>query len=560
MRISTKHANQQIVEYRDFSGGLNTSNASEMIGQNELSRAVNVEIDKSTGLLKTVPGTKTLYQRTEGAKFTDIFYDKINDVFIVCDEDKNVYYWHEIKLDEAGILLNAFVYPHEELPKDGVKKADLVPAFIYPHLTFPKNGVREEDLIPAYCMEAEELHKVGTLTGDVPPSFALWEDGTLIASGGKLEYYHGKIMEVLENSPDNCNGVFVRDGRVWTYSKDRLYTSAVGDERSWETDANDQSSGQWIDVGYKDGGSIVGIVSLSTDMLIIKDNGHVFRLSGSFPDWTIKEVSREVTCRGYRASIGILNNAVILGEGFLQAISTTEEYGDMQARDISVKVRNEISLLPRTIKLRYVAPYNQIWIVDNDRRLLFLELDNNAFFEREYTTVLKDVCYKRDEVYVLKNDKIQRLDRDSVFDEGYFLNWRWRAKTLVSNNYYLVKRARIDITPICDHHFECRFLVGKAELFGTHQNIAACGYHDYMHAYLDSRDAYAPPIKVDYLTSDDAFMYNGYGYEDETPGYSLNMFRTDERFIERLRKIKVESWGRGGQLLFNGVNFEIAEV
>lgn len=560
MRISTKHANQQIVEYRDFSGGLNTSNASEMIAQNELSRAVNVEIDKSTGLLKTVPGTRTLYTKTEGAAFTDIFYDKINDAFIVCDEDKRIYWWYEIKTYEEGILFPVFVYPHEKLPEQGVKESDVVPGYIYPHLTLPKNGVKEEDLIRAYCIESEELHEGGTLTGDVPPSFCLWEDGTLIASGGKLEYFHNKQIEILENSPDNCNGVFVRDGRVWAYSGDRLYISAVGDERSWETDVNDVSSGQWLDIGYKDGGAIVGIVSLSTDMLIIKDNGHVFRLSGSFPDWVVKEVSREVTCRGYRASIGILNNAVILGEGFLQAISTTEEYGDMQAKDISIKVRNEISLLPRTIKLRYVAPYNQIWIVGNDRRLLFLELDNNAFFEREYTTILKDVCYKKDNVYVLKRNKIQILDRDSVFDEGYFLNWRWRAKTLVSNNAYLVKRGRVDITPICDHHFECRFLIGKAEMHGTHQNIAACGYEDYMPAYLDNRDAYAPPIKVDYLTSDDAFMYNGYGFEDETPGYSLNMFRTDERFIERLRKIKVESWGRGGQLLFNGVNFEIAEV
>ncbi|MBR3721929.1 MAG: hypothetical protein IKN12_04110 [Selenomonadaceae bacterium] len=503
MRISTKHSNHQVVEYRDFSGGLNTSNASEMIAHNELAKAINVEIDKSTGLLKTVPGTKTLYE-SKDKDFTDIFYDKINDVFIVCDSDKNIYGW------DGEILF--------------------------------------------------EISAGSKLSGNIPPTFCLWESGVLIASGGKLQYCKRDRIETMSNSPAECNGVFVRDGRVWVYAKDRLYTSAVGDEESWATNPNDSSSGQWLDIGYKDGGNIVGVVSLSSDIIIVKDNGHVFRLSGSYPNWVVKEISREVSCRGYRASVGLINNAVILGDSFMQAISTTEEYGDMQARDISIKVRNEISLLPKTIKLRYVAPYNQIWILDNDRRLLFLELDNNAFFEREYTTTLKDVCYKGNDVYVLKKDKIQIQDPDSVFDEDFFLNWRWRAKTLVSNNAYLVKRVRVDITPICDHHFECRFLIGKAEVFGTHQNIAACGYQDYMPAYLDSRDAYAPPVKVDYVTSDDAFMYNGYGYEDETPGYSLNMFRTDVRLIERLRKIKVESWGRGGQLLFNGVNFEVAEV
>ena len=60
-RISVKHANQQIMEYRDFSGGLNTSAALEFIAPNELGKAVNVELDPSTGLLRTVAGTEDLY-------------------------------------------------------------------------------------------------------------------------------------------------------------------------------------------------------------------------------------------------------------------------------------------------------------------------------------------------------------------------------------------------------------------------------------------------------------------------------------------------------------------
>ena len=275
MRISTKHSNHQVVEYRDFSGGLNTSNASEMIAHNELAKAINVEIDKSTGLLKTVPGTKTLYE-SKDKDFTDIFYDKINDVFIVCDSDKNIYGW------DGEILF--------------------------------------------------EISAGSKLSGNIPPTFCLWESGVLIASGGKLQYCKRDRIETMSNSPAECNGVFVRDGRVWVYAKDRLYTSAVGDEESWATNPNDSSSGQWLDIGYKDGGNIVGVVSLSSDIIIVKDNGHVFRLSGSYPNWVVKEISREVSCRGYRASVGLINNAVILGDSFMQAISTTEEYGEWVLR------------------------------------------------------------------------------------------------------------------------------------------------------------------------------------------------------------------------------------
>lgn len=526
MHISTKHPNQQIVEYRDFRGGLNTSNASEMIAQNELSRAVNVEIDKPTGLLKTVPGTRTLFEK-EGAHFTDIAYDKIGNAFVVCDIDRKVYVWNE---------------PN---PRDVINI---------------KNIDQKAKYVPN-LWEETDLKEIGTLSGTLSPTFCLWEDGLLIASGGYLQYFrNGTLTTITGNAPPICNGVFVRDGRVWVYFEDRLHTSAIGDEENWINDISDASTAQWIDIGYKDGGAIVGVVALSSDALIIKDNGHVFRLSGSYPDWVVKEVSREVSCRGYRSSIGIINSALILGDSFLQAISTTEEYGDMQAKDISTKVSNEIEALPKNIKLRYVAPYNQIWFVDGDRRLLFMELDNNAYFEREYTTALQDVCYKGDSVYVLKKDKIQILDPDSEFDEADYLKWHWRAKTLVSNNAYVVKRGRADITPIIDHYHECKFVIGKAELHGVFQNLSHCVYEDYSPLYYNERELFTPPINAIYLSSDELFLNSEYLFENETKLFSLNQFRTDNRFIERLQSVKVESYGQGGQLIFNGLNFEIAEV
>ena len=50
MRLSTKHANQQIVEMYDFTGGLNTSVSEEQIAPNELAVAVNFDVQASTGL------------------------------------------------------------------------------------------------------------------------------------------------------------------------------------------------------------------------------------------------------------------------------------------------------------------------------------------------------------------------------------------------------------------------------------------------------------------------------------------------------------------------------
>lgn len=499
-RLSVKHANQQIVEYRDFTGGLNTSNASEMIQPNELTKSVNVEIDKPTGLLKTVAGTVTLFEQ-EGIGFTDFTYDKIGEVFLLCAKDGEVFTW-----------------------------------------------------------DNESLSSVGTLTGKVTPAFCPWEDGVLLASGGKMQYFHGGALETINESPDVCNGVFVKDGRVWTYYHDRLHASRVGDEHAWVGSTEDQSSSQWIDIGYKDGGQIVGVVALSSDILIIKSNGHVFHLAGQYPSWAVREVSREVSCKGFRSCVAIVNEAVILGDSLVQAVSTTETYGDMRAREISTKVRSEILHLPPAVKLRYIPTLNQLWFVDGTRRFLFLDMDRGGYYQREYTTGLRDVCTVYDNVYLLKADKIQVLDEDSVWDEGELLQWHWRGKTLVSNNEYLVKRGRVDITQFVDNYFDCRFWIGKALLKGTFPWQAQAVYHDYSPVYLNDRELFSTRPSPMFQNSDEIYGNGEYIYGNETELYSLNMFRTDERFVERMRGVKVESVGQGGQLLFNGLNFEIAEV
>jgi hypothetical protein len=220
-KIACKHANQQIIEYRDFSGGLNTSAALEFIAPNELGKAVNVELDPSTGLLRTVSGTEDLYLN-ESLDFKAFFYDKTNSKFLLVDADKNVYTLTDCVLSSS----------------------------------------------------------LGTLTGDLFPEFTAWENGVLVASGGKMQYYNGTALVTLANSPAHCNGVFVKTGRVWTYYGETLACSSVGDEETWESVSEVDSSGKTLDVGYKDTGDIVGVTNLSSDILIFKDNGHAYHLYG----------------------------------------------------------------------------------------------------------------------------------------------------------------------------------------------------------------------------------------------------------------------------------------
>lgn len=254
MRISSKHTNSQMIEYSDFTGGLNTTNAIEVIEANELNQCINFEL--MGNLLRTVSGTKDIL-RVKGIHFRDIFFDTINQLLVLTTHDKKVY---TLKTDGTGFT------------------------------------------------------ERGKLTGKITPDFAVWESGVLIASGGKLQYFNGSELLTLEKSPDVCNGVFTSHGRVLVYYDDVIKYSAVGDETDWAEDANVDSSSKWLQVGYKDGGKITNVVNLSADILAFKSNNTAFHISGQYPDWQQKEISRNIRSKNWRTAIPLTSSALVLGK------------------------------------------------------------------------------------------------------------------------------------------------------------------------------------------------------------------------------------------------------
>ena len=90
MKLGNKHGEAQTTIVRaDFSGGLNTTANVDGIAENQLSVAVNVEVDHSTGRLKTVAGTTDLFTMPMQYFFAAL-YDEINDVLLIVRQDKAV--------------------------------------------------------------------------------------------------------------------------------------------------------------------------------------------------------------------------------------------------------------------------------------------------------------------------------------------------------------------------------------------------------------------------------------------------------------------------------------
>lgn len=484
--------------FADFSGGLNTSNAEEMIAPNELSKSINMELDASTGLLKTVAGTERVF--TEGGEYTAFFRDTINDCFILTNKAGDIY----------------------------------------------KYG--------------GELTKIGGLTGLLVPAFSVWEDGVIIASGGKLQYWNGTATVTLDNSPEHSEGVFVADGRIITWSGDNLYFSSVGDEESWEQTSVDDSSGKWLQVGYKDGGEITGVVNLSSDIIIVKSNGHAYHLAGQYPDWTLKEISRSAHCKGERCCVAVGNEALVLGDFALQSITTTADYGDMRLQDISKKIKAEIYSLPKGTRLKYVPALNQIWFITGKRRFLFLDVGTGGYFERKFTNNVYDVLSVDDVTYILKADGICRLNDASAEDDGKLIEWQFHCKTNVADNRYLVKRVRFDVTPDTNTRYDCNIFVGHLGLAAAMPRYASAVYGDKTTVYHSPREVYEPHAQPEYNNSEDVFDSTEEVFGSDMPLVVVNMYRADVKCCQKLSSVRTRAQGHGGQFMINSIKYDVVEV
>lgn len=501
MRLSSKHANPQTVDLADFSGGMNTFLPAEQIQPNELASCINMEL--AGNLLRTVSGTKAIYKNDE-MHFTDMTYDKINDVLLLCAADKKVY----------------------SLSVDGTV-----------------------------------IKELGTLTGTITPDFIYWEDGVLIASGGKLQYFNGTTLDTIDTSPEVCNGVFTSNGRVIVYYGDTIHYSGVGDETNWTEDTNDDSSSKWLQVGYKDGGKVAAVVNLASDIVAIKTNRHAYHIAGQFPDWQQIEISRNIDCKSWRAATATTNGVIVLGSNNLQGVGTTDAYGDMKATDLASKVQDEIKRLPINMKLRVVPALNQVWLISGERRFLFMDIEHQAFFQREYNTPALDVCCRGDMVYVLKDNAVCCLDSgDLMFDNDEDLHWSFYGKTLISQHDFLIKKTRVDIEPMFERYVDLKFYIGHVCLSDIITKDALAIWHDYTKIYHSKRPIKTNPALQLYSSSDIFFGNDAEIFGNPTYIRSEIYVSKLKRQIDRRKAVKVYGSGSVGRFTLNVINFEIVEV
>lgn len=486
----------------DFTGGLNTANQVDAIAENQLADVLNMEIDFATKKLQTVSGTKDIL--TAENIFAAI-YDSINNLILVVKTDKNIFL-----ADFDGNISTS---------------------------------------------------TIGTLSGNLYPKYSAWENGVLIASGGRLQYFDGGNL-ILLDSP-NADEVFIRGGRVCISNGTNIFQSGKGDENFWTVDDNVDSSSKFVKVGYKDGGNFIGLENLSQNILVVKDNRRAYRLSGEFPQWQVDEIGKNFECNGRRSICKVGDDVFILGENEAYLIENNF-YGNFQPQNLAEQVVSEIHKLPKNSPVKFISPLYQVWILGKDGFVLVFDLRLKSWWKRKFNSEILDVFTVGDEIFLVKENKICKLDKGTFKDDGKFMAWKFLSQRLVGHHDLFLKRSRISVTPLDPAIYSGNIFVGKVKIplpipdrtikifenkmpiFGNATRISLAGR---FRGYLLPQ----PP-------NEEIFRSKKIFSDNRQKLFANNTLESISRNVFRNKFLDVGGQGHGGRFILQSIILDVVEV
>lgn len=173
------------------------------------------------------------------------------------------------------------------------------------------------------------LVNIGALSGTQEPVATTWGDTQielLIASGGNLQHWDGTNFATISASPV-CNIVTKRDSRVVVTGNNgsTITMSGTSDPYNWTIDGTGwtDSDAIWVNVGDKSGGYINAMCTLSKDLVVFKTDGSVYRLTGSYPDWSCLQCGARVWNLNRFSAIEVDNDVWFLDRFFGLCAMTT---------------------------------------------------------------------------------------------------------------------------------------------------------------------------------------------------------------------------------------------
>ena len=297
----------------------------------------------------------------------------------------------------------------------------------------------------AWLVKGKTAVKVGNLTGNGIPVCCKFQNKLWIASGGKLQYTDHTDIYTVTGSYD-CDIVFERFGRLATTKtgQDYIYYSGIGDGTQWEDDTNDDSTSKSVEIGYGDSGDILAVVPLSADLMIVKSNGNIYQLVGDkdYNSWRVDRIATSTNPVGNNCAENIGADVVYLTTAGMKMLSTTMDYGNIQAQTIGDKFNRLLTKSQYEPRMYHLSKLRTILIQPtSDRRyIVAYNYGLQSATVLRFAVEVSGVTETNDEdIYLTAGNSLYQWDTSFTTDSGEDIVYKMKMKDVIGANKMLVK-------------------------------------------------------------------------------------------------------------------------
>lgn len=239
-------------------------------------------------------------------------------------------------------------------------------------------------------------------------------------------------------------------------------------------------------------------------------------------------------------------------------------YGNVKPEDIAALVKSEIHRLPKNSQVRYIAPLAQVWCIGRDGFVLIYDVLLKSWFKRQFNAEILDVFTAGNEVYLVKRDRISRLDKGTFKDNGEYMSWYFFAQRLVSHHDFLLKRTKISVTPL-NHEYYCgQFSCGRVTLPLPIPDTALkiCGNDSpiYRNKTRIMRRGRRQSTILPQLPDEKIFWSEQIFPDNRHKVFSPNTFVLESRNVFRSKYLDISGHGQGGGFAVHSIVLDVAEV
>lgn len=257
----------------------------------------------------------------------------------------------------------------------------------------------------------------------------------------------------------------------------------------------------------------------------------------------------------------VADKVFILGRNEFQALQTVEQYGAVKPANVGTPVQSELQKLPSNALVRFLPPMQQVWIIGNDGVVLMYDLVFNSWYRRQFNSPVVDVIAIGDEVYVVKADRISKLDENTFYDNNEPLQWRFVGQRLISQHNYLLKRTQVSVIPLSSEIYAGQISVGLVRVPLPIPEINSDPFNNQSPVYKNfTKFPLTERMRYVYTKGEPAM-------DDITPLYGNNTlvlkrqtYIKVSKNVYRSRFLDIVGQGSTGGFLLNGIVMDIAEV